>query len=78
MQRFLDTTEFKDTKTFSGACHRMPTLTTGLSATRQKRTFLLVIYQKVTRQKCQKVYAKFTQGTVEFANRVTMCIFDEE
>jgi len=45
MKRFLDTTEFKDTKTFSGACHRMPTLTTGLSATRQKRTFLLVIYQ---------------------------------
>jgi len=25
MKRFLDTTKFKHTKTFGGACHRMPT-----------------------------------------------------
>jgi len=39
-------------------------------------TKLLQKFQKVTREKWQKVYTKFTKGTVEFANRVTMCIFE--
>ena len=41
-------------------------------------TKVLQTFQKVTRKKWQKVYAKIAQGTVEFANRVRMCIFVEE
>ena len=41
-------------------------------------TKVLKKFQKVTRKMWQKVYTKSARGTVDFAYRVKLCIFDEE
>ena len=41
-------------------------------------TKVLKKFQKITRKMWQKVYTESARGTVDFANRVKLCIFDEE